>query len=112
MNEVIRSEREREARAYHEFIDLSRAVQTRHILELTIRMDNEDSVKRGVFACALIAYYKLMCNNNHREFVNTEMDISEDNRSIKLVSHDKGHCINMGYALKNFAQSKGFTTTW
>lgn len=109
--DVIRAERERESNAYREYMDVSAQIRTEHSLELTIRMDNEDSVKRGLFAVAILEYYSQMSENNHREFVGTLLEISYDNRGIYLMSTDKGHVINMFYALRNFGQTKGFTIT-
>lgn len=112
MNNTIQGEREREARAYHEFISLAQAVTTRHTLNLIIFMDGEDSIKRWRFIQDVKEYYNIMYKNNHREFTGSEIEISYDNRSITVTSPDKGHCINMGYALRDFAKTKGFTIVW
>lgn len=110
--DVIIAKREREADAFHEFMDVGAQIHTEHSLELTIRMNNEDTVKRGLFAHAVLEYYALMSGNNHKEFVETLLEISYDNRGIYLMSTDKGHLINMFYALRNFAQERGFTLTF
>lgn len=101
----IMNKAEFERLAYDRYIGVATQVKVKHSIDLVIRMIGEDSVRRGIFVSKMLAYINNMAKNNHHEFTDCDVTISEDNRGIYIESWDKGHVINMTFALMSFAES-------
>ncbi|YP_010843864.1 hypothetical protein PP427_gp008 [Salmonella phage KM16] len=97
--------------AYDRYVGVANQVKVKHFIDLVIRMNNEDSVRRGIFVSKMLDYINDMAKNIHHEFTDCDVAVTEDNRGIYIESWDKGHVINMTFALMSFAESLDITIT-
>ena len=86
-------------------------VKVKYSIDLVIRMNGEDSVRRGIFVSKMLSYIDVMAKNNHHEFVESDVTVSEDNCGVYIESWNEGHVINMTLALMDFAESLDMTIT-
>ena len=105
------SKAEFERLAYDRYVGVVTQVKVKYSIDLIIRMNGEDSIRRGIFASKMLSYINAMRNNNHHEFTYCDVTVTEDNRGIYIESWEKGHVINMTFALMDFAESLDMTIT-
>lgn len=111
IKEKIMNKTEFERLAYDRYVDVVNQVKVKHFIDLVIRMNNEDSVRRGIFVSKMLGYIDVMAKNNHHEFVESSVTVSESNCGVYIESWDKGHVINMTLALMDFAESLDMVIT-
>ena len=111
IREKIMNKTEFERLAYDRYVGVVTQIKVKYSIDLIIRMNGEDSIRRGIFVSKMLGYINDMAKNNHHEFTDCDVTVSEDNRGIYIESWDKGHVINMTFALMDFAESLDMTIT-
>lgn len=105
---MINYQREIEAMAYREFMDISQAVKTVQYIDFSVHLPQIDMIKAGRLASDVIEIFTNK-TKDHPAFKQTTLDISEDNVSYHLSSVDKGSIIAVASYLKKVIEENGFT---